>query len=236
MKILDRYIRRAVLMGTSVAIFVLLPLVGFLLLADELDNVGTGHYTLRDAFAFIALSLPRYAYQIFPIAVLIGGLLGLGSLAAHSELTAMRAAGISLARIVGAVLKAGGVAALTAVLLGDVVAPYAEEKGNQLRAEAMSEQIALKSRYGFWTRDGNAFINIRQVLPGGRLQDVYIYEFDEARRLQLSSHAAAAEYEGSQWRLTDIKQSAITEEGVTARTLEQATWSSSWSGRRTGPS
>ena len=161
MRIFDRYIRRAVLSGTAVALSVLLPLLGFLLLADELDYVGTGNYTLGKAFGFIGLSMPRFAYQIFPVTALIGSLIGLGSLAAHSELTAMRAAGVEAGRIVWGVLKAGMVAAVIAVIIGEVIAPVCEEKGNQMRAEAMSESIALKSRYGFWARDGNAFINIR---------------------------------------------------------------------------
>ena len=123
MKIIDSYIGRAVLLGTFLAFVVLLPLVTFLLLTDELDYVGTGAYSLTDAFVLIALTLPQHAYQIFPIAVLIGALVGLGGLAAGSELTAMRATGVSLGRIVLAVLKAAALAASIAVFLGEVVAP-----------------------------------------------------------------------------------------------------------------
>ncbi len=226
MRTLDRYILRAVLTGTVLAMAFLLPLVAFLLLSDELDNVGTGSYTLADAFYIIGLSMPRYAYQLFPVAVLIGTLLGLGGLAAHSELTAMRAAGISVARIAGAALKAGLAAALLAVLMGEVVAPYTEGRATQLRAEALSQAIALKSRYGFWARDGKAFINIRQILPGGRLRHISIHELDAQRRLKLTTWASDAVYTGEGWRLSGIRQSEIGEQGVTTRHWKQAVWDS----------
>ena len=166
MKIIDSYIRRAVLMGTLVSVLLLLPVVFFLLLGDELDLVGKGRYSLVDAFLVIGLIAPRHVYEILPIGALIGTLWGLGNLAAGSELTAMRAAGVSMGRILFGVLKAGLITALVAVLVGEVVAPVSEDKGNQLRAEALSEGFAMKSRYGFWARDASAFINIRQILPG----------------------------------------------------------------------
>jgi lipopolysaccharide export system permease protein len=205
---------------------VLMPLVSFLLLSAELDNVGKGQYTLLNAFVIIGLTLPRYAYQILPIGALIGSLWGLGNLATHSELTAMRSAGISMAQVVYAVLKAGLVVALIAVILGEAIAPVSDEKGNQLRAEALSESIALKSRYGFWARDGKAFINIREILPGGRLRSIFIYEFDDEKRLKLSTYAKSAIYTGDSWRLEDIRQSELVDTGVKTRASGQAVWDS----------
>ena len=52
-------------------------------------------FSLYDAIAYIMLTLPRRLYQMFSNAALIGGLLGLGGLAATGELTALRAAGMS---------------------------------------------------------------------------------------------------------------------------------------------
>lgn len=226
MKIIDSYIRRTVFMGILLVILVLLPLVSFLLLGDEVDNVGKGQYRLQDAFMITGLRLPRFAYQILPIGALIGSLWGLGNLATHSELTAMRAAGISMAQIVFAVLKAGLVVALMALVIGEVIAPVSEEKVNQLRAEALSESIALKSRYGFWARDGRAFINIREILPGGRLRYIYIYEFDDEKRLKLSTFAESAIYTGNTWRLEGIRQSELGATDVKTRASRQAVWDS----------
>jgi hypothetical protein len=109
---------------------VLLPLLGFFILADEIDAVGVDGYGLADALVFMALSLPRYAYQVFPIATLIGALIGLGALASRSELVAMRAAGFSVARIIRAGLLGGVLLAALAVVVGEVIAPVAEQRGS----------------------------------------------------------------------------------------------------------
>jgi lipopolysaccharide export system permease protein len=181
---------------------------------------------LTDAFLIVSLLLPRYAFQLFPIAALIGSLLGLGRLAAHFELVAMRAAGVSIAHVLGAVLRAGLVLAVAAMLLGEVIAPASEEEAQQLRAATLSERIALKTRYGFWVRDGNAFINVREIMPGGRLQHLYIYELDAAKKLKTSTYARLAVHRDNAWQLQDIAQSELTENGVQTRFLKTASWAS----------
>ncbi|MES9938855.1 MAG: LptF/LptG family permease, partial [Sedimenticola sp.] len=119
MRVLDRYIGRTVIISTTITLFVLLILVGFLTLMDELGDVGTGRYTTADAFYYVLLVMPRRAYEVFPMAVLLGSLIGLGSLASHSELVAIRAAGVSLARIIFSVMKAGVAFMLVVIIVGE---------------------------------------------------------------------------------------------------------------------
>jgi lipopolysaccharide export system permease protein len=226
MKVLERYIGLAVITGTIAALMVLLTLLGFLTLMDELQDVGKGRYEMADAFGFMLLVLPRYAYEVFPIAALLGSLIGLGGLAAHSELIAIRAAGVSFGRIVLAVMKAGLMMILVVVLVGEFLAPETEQYAQRMRSEKQAEQITLKTRYGFWARDGSAYINIRTILPGAQLADIYIYEFGPDGALQASTHAASAGYQGDHWQLEDIRQSRFEGDGVEVVELEQATWDS----------
>lgn len=226
LKILDIYIGRAVVVGTLAAMMVLLTLLGFLALMDELGDVGRGRYQTGDAFLFVMMILPRYAYEVFPAAALLGSLIGLGGMASHSELIAMRAAGVSFARIVLAVLKTGVAMMLVAILVGELVAPEAEQYAQTMRSQAMAKQVTLKTKYGFWARDGDAYINIRRILPGSRLEDIYIYEYGKNRRLRFATHAAFAHHQKGQWHLRDISQSQFTEEGVEVRRLKRATWDS----------
>ena len=226
MTLLDRYIGRSVALGTVAALLVLLTLLSFLTLMDELQDVGKGRYAVGDAFQFMFMVVPRYAYEVFPIAALLGTLVGLGGLANHSELIAIRAAGISYMRIVLAVLKTGVLMMLAALLIGELVAPYSEQHAQRMRSELQSEQVTLKTKYGFWARDGGAFVNIRKILPGAQLADIYIYEFGDDRKLQQSTHAASASYQDDHWQLEGISQSRFTPEGVETYRLEQATWDS----------
>ena len=107
MRVLDRYIGRAVIGATLVVLLVLLTLIAFVELEKELGEVGRGSYGLVQAFSYVFLVMPRFAYEIFPIATLLGSLVGLGAMANHAELIAMRAAGVSLSRIVWSVMQAG---------------------------------------------------------------------------------------------------------------------------------
>jgi len=225
-KILDRYIRHTVFRALLLVCLVLLPLLAFVMLADEIGDLGKGHYTLGDVFAVVGLSLPRYAYLVFPIIALMGGLLGLGGLAAHSELTALRAAGVSAGRITWAVVKVGIWLSLIGALVGEGLAPPAAQAARELKAQALSERITLKSRYGFWARDGDSFINIREILPQGHLRHLFIYEYDGQGHLRLSTYARRAHYEGKAWALEDISQSEISDAGVKVRHLDRGEWHS----------
>lgn len=224
--IIDRYIGRTVAAGiglTMVVVLVLLTLLGFI---DELDDVGVGRYGVLDAFLFALMSVPRYTFEAFPIAALIGSLLGLGTMAGHSELTAMRAAGISVRRILAAIFKTGLVLMVVVVVLGEWAAPLVQERAQIRRAELQHGQVLLRSRYGFWARDGQAFVNIRSILPGSVLRDIHIYEFNDRRELELVTHAAEATFVDDRWVLEDLRQTQVSPAGVASRQLEEASWDS----------
>lgn len=226
MKILDRYLAGAVIGGTMLTLAVLMPLLGFFILADEMDQVGTNDYQLVDAMLFVALTLPRYAYQLFPIATLIGALVGLGALASRSELVAMRAAGVSISHIVSAALKGGLLLAVIAVVVGEGVAPVAEQKALQWRSNAQSGHSTLRTPFGFWARDGNTYVNIRDVVSPANLRDIDIYEFDDKRRLTSATHASDARYVDGRWVLEDISRSDISPDGVEVTRTTQTGWNS----------
>jgi lipopolysaccharide export system permease protein len=138
----------------------------------------------------------------------------------------MRAAGVSISRIVGAALKAGALLAVIAFLVGEGVAPVAEQKALQLRSEAQSGQVTLNTPYGFWARDGNAYVNIREILPGAYLRDVFIYELDDERRLKVATHADDARYVKKHWILDGISRSTISQERVEVSRVASAAWDS----------
>lgn len=221
MRILDRYLASAVIGGTVLTLAVLLPLLAVFVLADEMDRVGTGNYGLWDALLFVTLSLPRYLYQVFPIATLIGALAGLGQLAARSELVAMRAAGLSIARIIGGAMLGGLVLAVLAAVVGEVVAPAAEQRALALRASAQSGEAMQISDQGFWARDGDAFIHVRAIEPGAQLSDVDIFEIQD-KRLRYATHVERARYDDGAWLLTGIERSRVGVDRVDVQYFEQA--------------
>ena len=99
-KIHDLYIARSILGAVLLTWLVLLGM-DFMVggLVKEMQQVGQGKYTAADAFVTVLYTLPSRAYLLFPTAAVIGSLMGLGQLAASSELTVMRAVGLSRRRI-----------------------------------------------------------------------------------------------------------------------------------------
>lgn len=226
MTILERYIGRAVLIGTLIVMFIILTLLGIFELVKNIDEVGIGRYTMWDAFVASILTMPRKLFEVFPVTALVGSLLGLGGLASSGELTAMRAAGISVRQLVYAVLKAGMFMLVFVFLIGEFVGPVSEEYIRKIKVEKQQQKITLKSKYGFWARDGEEFINIRKILPGSQLEDIYIYQIDRDNKLNLATYAQSASYREGTWELEGILQSSIKEDGVKSRTVGSASWSS----------
>lgn len=228
MKILDRLIARQVIAGTVVALLALLALFTFVALVDELGNVGKGSYDIVAVLEYLLWTSPTRAFLLFPLAALLGSLVGLGNLSSHFELAVMRASGYSVGDIVAAVLKGGAVMMIAAVLLGELGAPAAERHAQALRSAALDRALEFGTYSGFWARDGHSFINIGRVLPDDDLRDVTIYEFDDMRRLRVATRARAARHLADGWQLEGVTQTVFGKDSVTVRSLERAAWESSF--------
>ncbi len=226
MKILDRHIGFHVVRDSLLTLLTLLAIFSLVEFLDDLSDVGKGSYTAWVAVKHMLLTTPNRIFILFPVAAAIGSLIGLGSLAAHRELIVIRATGVSSLRIAGAAMKAAVVLVVASVLVGEVVSPYTEQLAHQLRTTALSDNNALETGNGFWLRDGNTFINVGQVLPGSRMSELYIYEFDDEHRLRVATYAARGIYEDSKWTLEGIRQSVIGEDGVIGRNVVEAGWRS----------
>src|SRR5262249_47578703 len=96
---LFRYISREILLTSLFVLVALLALFGFFDLIHELDDLGKGTYRLPAMLAYVSLSLASHAYVLLPAAGLIGTLFALARMSEHSEITVMRASGLSLVQL-----------------------------------------------------------------------------------------------------------------------------------------
>ena len=221
MKILDRYIAVAVATGTLVALLIVVGLDLFFNVIAQIDNIGRENYTLMTLVQFVALITPQSMYELFPMAALLGSLMGMGGLSANSELVAMRASGLSIWRIIRSVLQVGVLMLVVAVFVGEVIAPVAERHGQQLRAAAMNRGLSFLSSRGLWVRDENLFINARKVLSDNTLAELTIYEFDDEPRLKVVTQAVDAQYRDGQWILHNASRTEFTDDRILVTHEEQ---------------
>ena len=158
----DRLIAYSVFGALLATWVLLLALDAFTALAGQIDDVGKGDYSLLSALEFVAWTLPRRAYELFPTAAVIGALAGLGALAPTAEITAMRAGGMSKLRIALAAVGSVGAILLLVLVMGETLATYGERKAQALQSGALSGDMIAAGRSGIWARDGETLINARR--------------------------------------------------------------------------
>ena len=209
---LDRYIGTQIFFAILAVLGIILGLALLFAFIDELGDLNKGDYGLGQALWYVLLTAPRRAYEMLPMAALIGCLIGLGTLASNSELTIMRAAGVSIGRIVWAVMKPMLVLMLAGILIGEYVAPLTENQAQADRALAQGGGAAQSSKRGMWHRQGQEYVHINAVQPGGVLLGVTRYRFDDERRLLSASFARRAEYRDNHWMLSNVKTTLLHED------------------------
>ncbi|MCI0654684.1 MAG: LPS export ABC transporter permease LptG [Methylococcaceae bacterium] len=228
MNTLNRYIATEIFKGTVVSLVILVTLVNFFTFADELRSIGQGGYDFWAVAKYVLLTSPSVLYDLFPSAALIGTMFALGSMANNRELVAMRSAGVSVTRIIWAVLRAGLVLAIFSIINGELVAPAANRMAREFKATIKDNRVAFWSIYGFWTRDGRSFINIRRIEDRTKLGDITIYKFDFEKGLESIQHAENADYLDSEkrWLLSQVLNTRIDASRVTVERSPRNVWES----------
>jgi lipopolysaccharide export system permease protein len=227
MKIYRRYLMREVSGAIVLVLLAFLALFAFFDMLGEVQDIGRGGYQLRHAFAFVLLRLPGRVYELMPIAVLIGTLYALSSLARHSEITVLRVSGLSSGAVLRVLFLVAGVFAVATFLIGEYVAPTAEREANQFRLKARGRMIGQDLRSGLWVKDERSFINVRVVLPDTRLRGIRIYEFDEDAKLRSLTEASEGEYVvPDRWRLSNVVQTVLHAERADVQKLPEMVWHS----------
>jgi lipopolysaccharide export system permease protein len=225
MTLLDRYLARTVLIHTLMVMAVLTALMTLLIFIGQQDDIGTGSYGVGDAFLFTMLSLPQQVYELLPIAALIGAILGLGALARDSELTVVRAAGVSIVRIAASAALAGLIVAALMWLLGEYLAPPAEQYARQHKIFSKYSQLDMAGSSSAWVRQGSWFLNVRQQAAKNLFGGVFVFELDADRRLRLVGRAeTAAQDPAGRWMLSNYAETRLDSARVVARVkdLEEA--------------
>ncbi|MBA2654268.1 MAG: LPS export ABC transporter permease LptG [Gammaproteobacteria bacterium] len=224
MNILNKYIGKTIIGSVLTVLLILLGIESFLELASELKDVGKGSFHFWQALMNVPLMLPTDMYELFPMAALIGSLLGLGKLANQSELIVMSAAGMSRFQIICAMLQAAALLLVVVSFVGEGIAPKAQQYAKDSKTIAISAGKTLKTASGVWFRDGSNFIFVRDILLGNHLYDVTRYKFDAQKKLSVISHADHGIYEKGGWYFHQVIQSEIMPDQIKSHSFEVQKW------------
>ena len=228
MKTIRRYVAAQIFWSTALVFTALLLLFGFFDFIQELGDIGRGGYRLSLAALYVLLSLPGRAYEILPVAALIGTLFALAQMVAHSEYTVMRVSGVSIKSMAIALVQIGVALSVLTFLIGEFVAPASEQAAQKLRLKAKSSTVIAQAfRSGLWVKDDTNFVNVERIMPETVIHEVKIYEFDSDYRLRAISRAKSGEYQRENlWRLKDVVQTRFEENRTTVSRIPEAYWRS----------
>jgi lipopolysaccharide export system permease protein len=225
MRLIRRYVTTEILTATAFVFAALVSLFALLDVIRELKDFGQGSYRLPQILGYVVLSIPGRVYELFPIAVLIGTIFALAQLAASSEYTVIRVSGVSVVRFAGLLAMIGVLLATTSFLIGEFVAPAAEQAAQRLRVHAKTGVVASDFRSGLWIKEARSFVNVRQPLPDSSLAGVRIFDFDDQHRLVSISLAKRGTYQPDErWLLEDVVKTVFENDRTRVERLDRTYW------------
>ena len=206
MKTLDRYIGQAVTNGVAIVLLIFIVLYELLAFTGETGNIGRADYTVWSAIEYSLYLVPQHIYELFPLSMLLGTMLGLGWLANHNELVIIRMAGVSLMRIIWSIMKTAVVLMALAMLIGEGLAPPLHQYASEKKVKALHGKISLNTDYGLWARDGETYIHVARVENDGRLIGITLYQFKENNFIEKKIYAKEASYIDDSWLLKSVTE------------------------------
>ena len=225
MRTLRRYLASEIIAATGLVVLALLMLFAFFDLVEEMKDLGRGGYRMKHIALHVLLSTATHVYEVFPIAALIGTLFALAQLVASTEYTVIRASGVSLTRLNGALLSVGAIFAVITFIFGEFIGPPAEQFAQRMRSLAIAGIVAQEFRSGLWVKDGRNFVNVGEVTPDARLRRIIIYEFDDDYRLRTLSLAESGSYLSDKtWTLTGVVRTTFEEARTQVRQIDELKW------------
>ncbi|MCW8879236.1 MAG: LPS export ABC transporter permease LptG [Kangiellaceae bacterium] len=201
--LLDRYITKQLVISSLFILMVITGLQVLLGFLNELGDTGEGSYGVGDAVLFTALMIPARVLEVFPMSVLVGSLSALGTMASNSELTVMRAAGVTTWRIAGSAIKGSLILMVLVVIVSEWVAPASTKAAQQLRAAAVSGGEVSLANNGMWAKGEGKVVHIESLYNDSQLGNITIYQIDD-NQLTSVLKAERAEQKNDVWELLGV--------------------------------
>ena len=202
--LIDRYIAKMFLAFFFAGLTVFVTLF---VAIDFMSNISNFHADGGAVARFYAYSVPGIAYQIMPVACLLGTIFTLSSLGRAGELVALFSSGMSLARISAPILSLVVALSSAGFWLNDRLGPVISQKKNYVYYVEITKQPGLYSTVKsnkIWFKSGNVLFNIKALSSEkAQAQGLTMYYFDGAWKLIQLITADTVSLKGEAWELHD---------------------------------
>jgi LPS export ABC transporter permease LptG/LPS export ABC transporter permease LptF len=205
--ILDRYVASLYLRAAALSFAALLGLFYIGTFIDKTDKVFKGQATAGMVVQLLGYMTPQFVYFVIPLAALLGVLVTFGLLSRSSELSVMKACGISLYRIAAPLLVLS--LGWSAILYGleQRIMAQANEKAEALDSRIRGKQPRTSNpllRQWVVGRDGSIYHYTYFDPQKKSLQNLELYRpAKDAWRLESQLFARSATFNDGAWIATD---------------------------------
>jgi LPS export ABC transporter permease LptF len=177
-KILDRYIIKEVMSFVALAVAALTIMLIMQTLFELMDMLINKRVAWTYIVKLLAYRLPAFLVVTFPISLLASSELAIGNLSTNGEITAMRAGGISLRRIMIPFITAALAISILAFLINDYIVPEANHISQNIIREIVLKKGPPNIRRNVFFRDAeNRYFYINRLDEKNMImQDIMIYE------------------------------------------------------------
>ena len=221
----ERYLAKQIYLSFAFILFALVSLFIFFDFIAEMNDTNNTYTTLM-AFLTVFFRIPGRIVEIIPIASLIGGIYVCANMAAQTEYTILRVAGLQPLSALKTLLKIAIPIALATLLFSEVIGPLTENLSRNIKISALNfGKETLDLRSGAWIKDkrhaedgsaneipGMRYINVGSFESNGLFRGVRIYEFDENYRLIIVRNAeTVTTVQDGLWELHNVKETHFTE-------------------------
>lgn len=163
--IITRYILHEIIMPMVVILAVLVTIFASYSTMHYLEDAVYGFMPVRTVISLILLKVIISLEVLLPCTLYLSVIVGIGRLYKDSEMTAMFASGLSLARVIAVVFSLSLTIALIVASLSLFVRPWAYTQGSWLKEKAKAEFDVTQLKAGRFHKIGkeNRFIFINKI-------------------------------------------------------------------------
>ncbi len=163
----------------SLVVFTFVLLVGNIIkLADLVINKGVDIFSVLKLFSYL---VPWLLSFTLPVAALTAVILTFGRFSSDGELTAMKASGISLARVSMPVIMLGVIFSFLAFFLNDQVSPNASFASRRVIKEIGIRSPTAALEEGTFIRGFENYVIFIYEITGNKFKNIRIYQPQEGK-------------------------------------------------------
>jgi lipopolysaccharide export system permease protein len=205
--IIDRYLVRRFASFVAMGLVVAATLTIVVDLLDILDRLVTRQPPLLSVIEYLAYLVPIRLHTALPIVMLLATIFLFLTLGRWHELTALKAAGVSLYRASAPILAVGLVAAAASGLFQEFLLPVLNERGQEVQRVKIKQEPAshLRTRSRLWLRtEDRRFFRIELLSPAtNELHGLTVLGLDRDFRVLSRLDARRADWTPAGWQMID---------------------------------